>query len=315
MNGSCDKQLVAAMDRPLVVAADKAALYVAAQDTKVYVIDKEQDGGFGIPVPLLTIGAYTLDLRSFPGGVGIAHTNGASLVYRDGGFATVNGYEGVYGCAVHASSFHWTTCYGSSTVKRSLLDGGGVQTLATDVGSSDLKTGAQALVVDNDNAYWTNTATRLVMQVSLDGGAPQAVSPMAVSRAEQSSFRLTKVGDYLIWTEGSTTPTSKDGRIVRAAAIPDASPMVLAANQGDPQFIVDDGMYVYWTSFDTGTVNRIKADGTEPLPVIIANAPSAFGIAIDENFVFSRKQFRKRREEEFTGLPGDGSNHPPSPSA
>ena len=85
---------------------------------------------------------------------------------------------------------------------------------------------------------------------------------------------IDKVGGYLYWDEEGVTPRF----IVRASL---ATPTPTVIGTGNPQGMVADTKYVYWTEPTRIAYLAVTSTGTSPGKTLVASVGNATGIATD----------------------------------
>jgi hypothetical protein len=136
-----------------------------------------------------------------------------------------------------------------------------------------------AVILDENNVYWVNTATGShgsVMRLPKTGGEPQAL-------ASEQSFPLGLVVDdeAVYWTDMGIR--NGEGKVMRVAKA-GGTPVELVAGLDGPGRLAADEDHLYWTIRSKG-VMRVAKSGGEPEVLVPASALSA-GIAVDARSVY-----------------------------
>jgi hypothetical protein len=280
--GRCDPVRVAAVDNPYAMGSGPGCVYYSTA-TQVFCLPPV-DGG--VPSVVFTPNAITMDMAPSSGGVFLAHTNGVTFVAGDAA-VTLDGYKAQYGIVSDGVGTAWWTAQMTPELQTATLDAGSPTNLYTGApGASGIARGQGAL-------FWVNGTAGVVRTVPLDGGTPQIVASLTVTRPFSASYRAIVVGTHLVWSEPSSADAQSDGRLARLSLSGDGGAAVaLATGLANPQMLATDGTYVYFTNAGTapgflnGSVQRIKADGSEAQPTTLWQGPLPYGIAVVGTHVY-----------------------------
>jgi hypothetical protein len=146
-------------------------------------------------------------------------------------------------------------------LKKVGLDGGVVTTLASDVFMYELALDAQSVYAASASVLW---------KVPRAGGS--GVTLLSDARA------------YSVGTDGSFVYFSGSDVSLQRVPVEGGTPSVLAMNASGSALTVRDG-FVYWSNYQTGTINRSSVTGGTPV-VLASGLSYPVAIAVDGQYVY-----------------------------
>lgn len=182
------------------------------------------------------------------------------------------------GLAVDSTGVYWTNIAGPMTngsVKKVGLNGGAVSTLVSGLG------GIGRLVVDSQNAYWSDLGGGSLGSVALKGGP---IVSIAVGQKEPIGIALDPTSVY--WVNAANIGGGLNGSVMKAplGGVPDGgSPIVLASGQNVPTSVAVDATTIVWANGSRGgkggSVMSAPLGGGPPAILATGGQPSF--IALD----------------------------------
>jgi hypothetical protein len=163
-------------------------------------------------------------------------------------------------------------------------DNGAVMGVSTDGGTpfiiSAPQIGPEELVVDSENAYFTNwdNSGKTVVQVSLFTRMPE---PLATAVFHPISIAIDSSNVYF-----ADVPYADNGDSGTVDQVPKGGGTVITlASSLFASVVASDGVNVYWTDRDQGTLQKVPVGGGPVVPML-SNLGPTFGMALDDVSVF-----------------------------
>jgi len=184
-----------------------------------------------------------------------------------------------YGLSVPGDGYVYWTTSGDGYVKR-VPRGGGM--LSTTITVSMMNTDIRGVAIANGIAYFANNAASQLQQTEVTAVMK---SPTKAADSMKPEAVLATMDGTLYWTE-----TGNPGGIRRySPSIGMAKDM--ATGQVNAFGLAADATHLYWSERGTGamdgTVKRIKLDGSETKPLLIARGlDSPSSVAVDGQYVY-----------------------------
>jgi hypothetical protein len=189
----------------------------------------------------------------------------------------VDGMNVPYGIAAPGDGFVYWTTTGDGLVRRIARDGGGQQPIATVIDKE-----LHGLTVVSGWVLWANSGLGQVQQAEAMGMAMKPPVSVAMSKKPESLVLVPDGNVY--WTEAEI-----NGSIMRYSSS-DKQVKTFVTNQNVPFGIASDSTHLYWTERGqgtNGTVNRIKLDGKETTPTVLAKEQQfPDSLVADEKYVY-----------------------------
>ena len=132
----------------------------------------------------------------------------------------------------------------------------------------------QGIAVDATSVYWTNFGGGSVARTSLSGGT---VTTLATGQASPYAIAVDSMNVY--WTNDNSSGT------IMKVPLAGGTPTTLASGQNDPLTIAVDGVSVYWATSGSGNVVKVPlAGGT--VTTLASGIPGPDSIAVDATYVY-----------------------------
>ncbi len=190
-----------------------------------------------------------------------------SLTQGGGSSVTLSNFDNAaFAVSVHPPDLVW--CNAEGRVKRALLDGGSLRTVATD-------TGCRCSAVNSTHAYWWAQADRRPYRAPVDGGPAEQFFPFT----NASSEGCVRANDQRVATSIDSAVAVRDlrsGDAVQITARGPIAPSLLALTSTDVFFV---------TGEDAGQVLN-RSQGLSGIARILVKQPSIVALAADDQGVF-----------------------------
>jgi hypothetical protein len=199
------------------------------------------------------------------------------IVYTpDGGGG--EGGSTISGLALDDTYIYWANLYGYTGQTGTILQCAAAECAGTTVqlvGGFDFI--PLSVAVDPNWVYWTDLGTNQVLRCALSGCGD---NPMIFANGQKGASGLALYGGNVYWTQGID-----DGGVLVCPAAGCAAPTTIAHGQANPVAVAVDDSGAYWTNTNDGTVRHCPL-GACPEPIVIAETPAAFAIALDPVSVY-----------------------------
>jgi sugar lactone lactonase YvrE len=189
----------------------------------------------------------------------------------------------VLSLAVAGGRLYWSDPSGA-TIQTMPLAGGDV--LSVPVGSYPTNA-PNAVAVDDRYVYWNDVYEQTVKRMPLAGGE---ITVLASGQGYLGG--LATDGQNVYWANTVTTPAGKVGAITKVSR-DGGAPVVLTTQPVETIAVTVAGGFVYWTAdalkyatTGTGSLSRIRADGSEPATVLVDQLTYPYGIVVDSQQVY-----------------------------
>ena len=215
----------------------------------------------------------------------------------NGGTATTVGSASTNVAILATSNYIY---YGFNSINRMNIDGTGATLLRS-------VTGSYNFVIDSNYIYYGLESGRKIGRMNLDGtGANDNWLDYSANSSAPFSSVLLIEGSYIYFGGGNNGGIGGYAGNIWRVPVSGGTPVSFASDANSSagiQDMVSDGTYLYWSNYQTGTLGRVRLDGTGNESNWVTGLTSPWGMDImGTTIYFNHSGYIGKVSTDGTGL-------------